>query len=519
MQTGKCAGLAAMADMPASLFQHSQRGTPGRIHSGQLVRRSMLDHILSRHVAETGTFTLQQAHGRTRRFGTAIKTVKNRRLTRIGVLGELFAELIGPCRAKLGSRSSQQMVDFLLFQRSQNPRRHFPVQHLRTCQADSGLVAQTGQRILRTIADGRPCSVRISCHLQNPIGRPTGHLGDQRDCIQVVLVDGPGSAQLLDHLPRLCIGIEQAHGVSQFRGRGQLIQMHLAQGAIADTADIGQRQQGVIGVTIGKVPDASQRGQAIPRHGLFQAQAPGTVAVMAEQRLVSQRVGGMFQPPVPAGAVKRLLIEPAALAHPGCAGDAVLPRRVGPRQLAGDERLFIAAQGRPPQAPLAIRQRHRVQIFDHRLRFNGCHPIECCSCGGHRADLRKVFSHVDKMRPGGVFIPLAPLDHAFDSFVEQLGRHDNQHDFAQYRNEHGRHVQRQQTKLQQPGQLGIARLGVDVGGRYRVTTSVVDDLVTMFFVQVRPEVAIPRPRIYLKVRHQRNCHVRIGIRDHFLIFR
>lgn len=111
--------------------------------------------------------------------------------------------------------------------------------------------------------------------------------------------------------------------------------MHLAQGAIADTADIGQRQQGVIGVTIGEVPDASQQGQAIPRHGLFQAQAPGTVAVMAEQRLVSQRVGGMFQPPVPAGAVKRLLIEPAALAHPGCAGDAVLPRRVGPRQLAG----------------------------------------------------------------------------------------------------------------------------------------------------------------------------------------
>ncbi|MNK80201.1 hypothetical protein D3C87_999030 [compost metagenome] len=101
MQTGERTNLAALASMPAGLFEHFQGGSPGSVHSGQFRRRCMIEHILCGRIAESGTFTLQHAPTYAERFAASVKTVENGRLTCMGIIGEPATECVWPRWTKL----------------------------------------------------------------------------------------------------------------------------------------------------------------------------------------------------------------------------------------------------------------------------------------------------------------------------------------------------------------------------------------------------------------------------------
>ncbi|MNR55601.1 hypothetical protein D3C85_1760090 [compost metagenome] len=74
--------------------------------------------------------------------------------------------------------------------------------------------------------------------------------------------------------------------------------MHLAQGIVTDTAGIGDGEQLFVRQGFGRVAHAPQQGQSVPLQRTLQRMAPGTVAVVFENRSPGPGIGRVFDAPL-----------------------------------------------------------------------------------------------------------------------------------------------------------------------------------------------------------------------------
>ena len=112
---------------------------------------------------------------------------------------------------------------------------------------------------------------------------------------------------------------------------------------------------------------------------------------------------------------------------------------------------------------------------------------------GHHRDHRQILGHIDQVRLGRSSIPFTPLDRPLKRLVQQLTRHDRQHDLPQYRNEHRHHVQAQQTKFQQMIELLRPYSRIDFRRGHRMTACVGDDFLAVLLVEISPQIAVGGP--------------------------
>ena len=250
-QPGIGAHQAPLAGVPARLLQHVQGHARCAVERCQLISLGVFEHGVRRRFTEPGAITLQPAHTRVHRFGAGIDTVKNRRFALASIVGQLLAEFQRARLAHPRRLGAEQFHALGLIQGLQNTLGQFAAQDMLTADLDGRANARTPGAIFDRFGRQR----RAVDDFQRPPLGPPGHFHNQGQCIQVQLINGLGALQLLDHGGSGGVRLEQAHRFQQLGRRDRALNVHLAQGVVADTADIRQREQRLVSEAFGGMPD------------------------------------------------------------------------------------------------------------------------------------------------------------------------------------------------------------------------------------------------------------------------
>jgi len=222
---------------------------------------------------------------------------------------------------------------------------------------------------------------------------------------QQVRIVKPGSSfDLVDQAPDLLIRLIQAQRVGQGQWRRLVIEVHLPQGIIADTTEVGDFEQLLIRKCVSRVTDAPQQGQSIPVQRPLEGVAPGAQSIVLEERLIRRRILRVEDAPVIQVLVVVRLIELALLANEGLAVEPIHALRVGPDSCWQDNIAGVGIEVGFPQANRAIGPLDRLQVLDHGFgggRAQAAYALAHCA---HYANQCQVLRHIDQMRLGSLVI-------------------------------------------------------------------------------------------------------------------
>jgi hypothetical protein len=124
----------------------------------------------------------------------------------------------------------------------QNARRQLAVEHVGAGDPDR----RTRQALVHLAArrtDGWAGQLRSVEDFQHLPARPARHLRKHGQRQQVRIVKPGSSFDLVDQTPDLLIRLIQAQRVGQGQWRRLVIEVHLAQGIITDTTEVGDFEQ------------------------------------------------------------------------------------------------------------------------------------------------------------------------------------------------------------------------------------------------------------------------------------
>ncbi|MNJ40434.1 hypothetical protein D3C77_353310 [compost metagenome] len=174
-----------------------------------------------------------------------------------------------------------------------------------------------------------PPRLRPVEHLQYAVGWPVGQLDQQRHRVGHARLQRRTTANIGDHPGDAPVQLQALQGIGQQRCKRPLLDMHMPQHIVVDTADIGSLCQGGIVQPLGQNADAPQQLAAFPVQRLFTLELPGAVAILLEHRLEGIALARVADAPLLAIGIVALLIELAVQANVQPLVQRVLPQVIG----------------------------------------------------------------------------------------------------------------------------------------------------------------------------------------------